>query len=100
MTNVQAVYENGVLRPKVPLELSEGETVELTVARSTRKVEPISDEEYARRMKSVKSIQDWIELTNLLPTTDEGEYNILKALDENRRRSGEIPRFSVGEAKP
>ena len=99
MTNVQAVYENGVLRPKEPLELAEGETVELTVERSTRKVEPMSDEEYARRMKSVKSIQEWVELTKLLPT-DDGDYDILKALDENRRRSGEIPRFAVGEANP
>jgi predicted DNA-binding antitoxin AbrB/MazE fold protein len=41
---VDAVYENGVLRPKVPLELIEGQQVRLTV--SSTEVHIDSDAEF------------------------------------------------------
>ena len=87
--SVLAVYENGVLRPTQPLDLAEGETVEVTVSRP-KPAEPISDEEYARRVKAARSIQEWVEVTKLLPP-DDGGYDIVRALNENRKLSGERP---------
>ena len=55
----------------------------------------LSDEEYAQRLESAKTLQEWVEITKLLPA-DDGGYDILKALDENRRFSGELPRFAEG----
>ncbi|HET6575421.1 MAG TPA: antitoxin family protein [Fimbriiglobus sp.] len=86
MISVLAVYENGVLRPKEPLALAEGQTVEITVSEPKPAESPISDDEYIRRLDAVKSIQEWVELTKLLPP-DDGGYDIVKALEENRRWS-------------
>jgi len=99
MTTVLAVYENGVLRPTRPLELAEGETVEVTVARPAPATEPISDEEFIRRVEGCKTYHDWLELTKLLPP-DDGGYDIVKALDENRRWSGERPLLPDDEGRP
>ncbi len=42
---IEAVYENGVLRPKEPMSLAEGETVEILVMpRSQRSPAEIMDE--------------------------------------------------------
>jgi hypothetical protein len=37
-----------------------------------------------------KTYHEWLEVTKLLPP-DDGGYDIVKALDENRRWSGERP---------
>jgi predicted DNA-binding antitoxin AbrB/MazE fold protein len=83
---VLAVHENGVLRPKEPLALAEGQTVEVTVTEPKPAEPPISDDAYIRLLDAVRSIQEWVELTKLLPPVD-GEYDIVKALEENRRWS-------------
>ena len=90
MISVLAVYENGVLRPKEPLALTEGQTVEITVSEPKPAELPVSEEEILRRIESAKSIQEWVEATKLLPP-DDGGYDIVKALDENRRWSGDRP---------
>jgi predicted DNA-binding antitoxin AbrB/MazE fold protein len=90
---VQAVYAGGVLRPLAPLSLKEGQTVEVTVA-STGPAEPLlSEEETVRRIRACKTFHEWVEVTQLLPTND-GGYDIVKALDENRRWSGDRPILS------
>jgi predicted DNA-binding antitoxin AbrB/MazE fold protein len=90
---IQAVYEGGVLRPVQPLPLAEGQTVEVTVAPSgSHPLPQLSEEELIRRIKACKTVQELVEVTKLLPP-DDGEYDILKALDENRRWSGERPLF-------
>jgi len=43
MTRVEAIYENGVLRPLEPLELQEHEHVTLTVDRPTHTTNPALD---------------------------------------------------------
>jgi predicted DNA-binding antitoxin AbrB/MazE fold protein len=84
MTTVQAVYEGGVLRPVHPLPLAEGETVEVTVAQTRAK---LSQEEWERRIRAAKNIQEWVELANTCPY--EGpDVDILKMINESRRLTG------------
>ncbi len=92
---VRAVYEGGVLRPTQPLSLEEGETVELTVAKT--KVEPprLDEDEIGRRIMAANSIAEWVEATKLLPS-DDGGYDIVKALNDNRIWSNEHPLIPPG----
>src|SRR5688572_29892337 len=96
MTTVLAVYENGVLRPTSPLELSEGETVEVTVARVTPTDPPVmSLQEWERGLRAAKSIHEWVALANACP--DPGpDYDITKLLNESRRQTG----FRLPDPKP
>lgn len=92
---VNAVYEGGVLRPAQPLPLAEGETVEVTVT----PVKPIpspAEEEVIRRMKAAQTLQEFFEIANSIPPPDDG-YDLLKALDANRRLAGERPLFPPDE---
>lgn len=75
-----AVYSGGVLRPSRPLALREGERVEVTL---TSTETPATDDDVARRLKSAKSVAEWVEATRLLPA-DDGGYDILDALNQNR----------------
>ncbi len=90
--SVRAVYSGGVLHPIQPLPLEEGETVEVTVAPAATSPTstPISEEEIIRRIQACKTYSEWVEVTKLLPG-DDGGYDIVEALDENRRWSGERP---------
>jgi predicted DNA-binding antitoxin AbrB/MazE fold protein len=85
----RAVYSDGVLRPVQPLALKDGETVEITVVPASWN-SPLSEEEMTRRIQACKTYREWFETTKLLPP-DDGGYDIVKALDENRRWSGERP---------
>lgn len=87
---IRAVYERGILRPVQPLALDEGETVDVTIAKSGPAPQAVTDEEIARRLKSAATIADWVGATKLLPAHD-GGYDIIEALNENRLRSGERP---------
>lgn len=89
---VQAVYTGGILRPVHPLALAEGETFEITIAPSSASsaIVPIPEEEIIRRIEACKTYNEWLEVTKLLPP-DDGGYDIVKALDENRRWAGEHP---------
>ena len=91
MTTIRAVYTGGVLHPCQPLALAEGETVDVFVAPATALPQPTSeDEEIICRIQACKTYREWLEVTKLLPS-DDGGYDIIKALEENRRWSGEIP---------
>ena len=85
---VEAVYAGGVLRPVQPLALAEGETVQVTIApaSTTATTGPVSEEEIIRRIQACKTYGEWLEVTKLLPP-DDGGYDIVKALGENRRWS-------------
>jgi len=89
---VRAVYTGGVLRPVQPLALAEGEAVDVTIRPSVTRATttPVSDEEIIERIQACKTYREWLEITNLLPP-DDGGYDIVKALDENRQWSGERP---------
>ena len=86
---IQAVYEGGVLRPLEPLGLSEGAIVHLTIVKPTTTAQPASDE-IARELKSATTIAQWVEATKLLPP-DDGGYDIIRAMNENRLWAGEEP---------
>lgn len=90
MLSVLAVYENGVLRPKQPLDLVEGQTVEITVNEPAKAETSLSEEEINHRLRDAKTFQEWFEATKLLPQ-DDGGYDIVQALNENRKWSGERP---------
>ncbi|MBI1831766.1 MAG: antitoxin family protein [Planctomycetes bacterium] len=85
---VQAVYTGGVLRPMKPLAINDGAIVEITIVPAESV--SLADDELSRRIQACKTYQEWLEITRSLPCDDEG-YDIVKALDENRRWSGEQP---------
>lgn len=84
MENVMAVYEKGVLRPKTPLSLAEGELVSVSVtpiAQSSRL------EGWEQRLQNAKSINDWVVLANTCP--EQGtDLDISKVINESRRQTG------------
>jgi len=84
MTTVFAVYEGGVLRPAHPLPFAEGETVEVTVAKP--QLPPFLDE-WERRIRAAKSIQEWVALANACPNPDP-DFDVVNALNETRRLTG------------
>ena len=94
---IQAIFTGGVLRPIQPLPLLEGQTVEVTIAPGTAAAMP--EEEIIRRIQACKSYQEWLEVTKLLPAHDD-EYDIVKALDENRRWSGDGPLLPARSETP
>src|SRR5437870_2757183 len=86
MTTVTAVYENGVLRPTQPLDLAEGQTVEVTVSEPAS-LPPLTLAEWERRIRAAKDIHEWVALANACP--DPGpEYDIVKEINESRRLTG------------
>jgi predicted DNA-binding antitoxin AbrB/MazE fold protein len=87
---VRAVYTGGVLRPMGPLALEEGDTVEITVAKTAQTGESNADDGVTQKLKAAKTIGEWVAATRLLPP-DDGGYDILKALNDNRASSGERP---------
>jgi predicted DNA-binding antitoxin AbrB/MazE fold protein len=88
--NTTAVYENGLLRPTRPLPLREGETVAITLNRATPADSQDADDEAVRRIQGARDLQEWIDAANK-STEEEDGYDLLRALDENRK--GERPLF-------
>ena len=86
---VRAVYQGGVFRPVHPVTLDEGQTVDLTVAGADQDAAAPSDEETTRRLQSAKTIAEWIDATESLPS-DDGGYDVVRALNQNRIWSGDI----------
>lgn len=88
MTTISAVYEGGVLRPTEPLDLAEGDRVDLTVSKpAPPPAEPMTLEEWFRRIEAAKSIQEWADLANSCP--DPGpDYDIVAMINESRRLTG------------
>ncbi|HEV3081243.1 MAG TPA: antitoxin family protein [Gemmataceae bacterium] len=85
---IRAVYEQGVLRPVKPLPLEEGETVDVTIAKANSSTVAAGEEGIRRRLQCAATISDWVEATQLLPA-DDGRYDVVKAMNENRLWSGD-----------
>src|SRR5262249_39391056 len=92
---VRAVFERGVLRPEQPLALDEGETVEVTVVKTKPAAQTVGDAEVARRLGAAKTVAEWVAATKRLPP-DDGGYDVVKALNDNRIWSGERPLTADG----
>lgn len=90
---VRAVYEGGVLRPVQLLPLAEGETVEVTVARTEPAEQVIrhptqAEEAYARRVRAARSLDELHEVLATAPPLPDG-YDMIQALNANRQTTGE-----------
>lgn len=90
-TRVTAVYENGVLRPAGPLPFAEGETVEVVVESSKADPGPPGEDDVTRRIAAARTLAELFEVLNEAPDEDDG-YDLLEALNENRRAAG-VPRL-------
>lgn len=103
MISVLAVYENGVLRPKEPLDLPEGQNVQLSVYPRPPfhpALPPPTPEEaeVIRKMEEAKTLQELFAAYESLPPPADG-YDLCKALNDNRRATGERLLFPEAEGE-
>lgn len=56
-------------------------------------------DEAIRRIGAAKTVEEWIEAASTLPSDDDDGYDLLQALDENRRLSGDIRMLFPPEMK-
>jgi predicted DNA-binding antitoxin AbrB/MazE fold protein len=85
---VTAVYENGTLRPTSPLPLRNGDRVEITVEVALPAATD-SSSEAAQRIRDAKTFDEWMVAANAAAATEPDDgYDLLEALNENRRATG------------
>ena len=92
MISVMAVYENGVFKPRGPLELMEGQTVQLSIYPQTP-LKPLrprtpEEEDFDRRLRAAKDLEEAFAAMDSAPQEPDG-YDLCKALNENRKITGE-----------
>lgn len=89
MTTIDAVYENGVLRPLGPVPLAEGQTVRVTVADTIPHSPslPETTSEYAARLAAAETIEDVIAVMNSAPP-EPGVGDLCREMNEARRIVG------------
>jgi len=92
MNTILAVYENGVLKPTTPLDLKEGQCVQLVVQDPPL---PMSmcpstpeEEDYERRLNAAKTIEELHEVMATCPPFPDEPYDIIAAINESRRLTG------------
>ena len=73
---VRATYEGGVLRPAQPLELAEGDSVDVTIVPAPA-APPMSEDELLEKINACQSYDEWMELMDKVPL-DDGGYDIVK----------------------
>ena len=101
---IRAVYEGGVLRPIEPLALAEGETVDVTVAEtklvgSSLPAPTPEEEDYARRIKAAKSLEEMHAVMATAPPSP--NYDIVTMINESRRLTGfRMPDPESAQEKP
>ena len=86
MTTVIAVYENGVLRPKLPLDLPEGQEARLSLNALDPFSPSVSNDEYLANLKAAKSIQELFAVIE--SGSSEREVDPVDAINESRRLTG------------
>jgi predicted DNA-binding antitoxin AbrB/MazE fold protein len=96
---IQAVYEQGVLRPVVPLSLPEGRTFDVIIAAAEPTVSVLrpateAEREYARRVNTTRNLDELLAVVSTAPPLPEG-YDLSAALNANREATGERPVFST-----
>jgi predicted DNA-binding antitoxin AbrB/MazE fold protein len=93
---IRAVYQGGMLRPQQPLPLAEGQTVEVTIATvgpagpaqpALRPPTP-EEEDYARRLKAAKSLEEMHAIMETAPASSDDPYDIVALINESRRLTG------------
>jgi len=81
-----AVFEHGVLRPMQPLDLTEGEVVELLLTPKGSAVDSIIN-----RFRDSATLEELFAAANA--ASDDGDYDLLEALDQNRALAGDERRL-------
>jgi predicted DNA-binding antitoxin AbrB/MazE fold protein len=103
---VRATYVGGVLRPVEPLPLAEGETIDVTIARSqtmgpSRRSPTPEEEDYARRLKAAQSLEEMYAVMATAPPSLEDTYDVADAINESRRLTGfRLPAPPTAEEAP
>lgn len=97
-SSVLAVYENGVFRPTGPVELAEGQQVQLSIYPRPpflplRAPTP-EEQEYLARLKAATTLQEMFAVMESAPP--EPDYDIMKLINESRRLTG----FRVPDPEP
>lgn len=92
-TIVEAIFENGVLRPTMPLALAEGERVNVLItplpSRDSRLRAPTHAEgDYARRIGAARSLEEMHAVMASAPPSPDDDIDIPSALDASRRLTG------------
>jgi predicted DNA-binding antitoxin AbrB/MazE fold protein len=93
--SIRAVYQDGVLRPDEPLDLKEGEVVQVIVNKAPPVEMPKGlmtpeQEAYCRRLRAAKTLAEALDVMATAPPdprTD--DYDLCRALNENRKATGE-----------
>jgi len=85
---ITAIYENGRLRPTEPLPLAEGQKVAISIESPSAMPSSPPEDEIGRQIDSAKSLSELFDVLNNAPSEDD-QYDLIEALNENRRRSGE-----------
>src|SRR5579871_6891189 len=86
----RAVYEGGVLRPSRPLDLPEGETVDVIISQTkspgSRLREPtLEEKDYARRISAAKSLEEMFAVMATAPLASENEFDIVEEINRSRQ---------------
>jgi predicted DNA-binding antitoxin AbrB/MazE fold protein len=88
---VTATYTGGVLRPATPLPLAEGQTVQITVTTPAPTAAPVTEEEALRRIREANTLEEMFAALNESASLEPDDgYDLRKALNENRRLSGDV----------
>ena len=90
-----AKYENGVLKPEGGLPVPEGGRYELAIVVPERAADDPAEQERRRKLLAELHRLD----TEADAEPDDG-YDLLRALDENRRRGGERPLLPEPKDQP
>jgi predicted DNA-binding antitoxin AbrB/MazE fold protein len=103
---IRAVYEGGVLRPMEPLALPEGQSVAVIITTKEPAAPPLraptpTEEDYARRIKAAKSLEEMHAIMETAPPAPNETYDIVEMINESRRLTGfRMPDSdSMGEAR-
>jgi predicted DNA-binding antitoxin AbrB/MazE fold protein len=102
MISVLAVFEKGVLRPTEPLDLKEGQNVQLSVYPQLP-LQPLpaptpEEEDYGRRLKAARSLEEIHAVMATAPPLPEG-YDLSEALNANRLATGERLLYAASASK-
>lgn len=91
MLSVTAVCENGVLKPNEPLNLTEGQTVQLSVDDHAHRIpprQPTAEEvEFDRRIRAAESLDEMFAVMDAAPQSTD-DFDVVKAINETRRLTG------------
>jgi predicted DNA-binding antitoxin AbrB/MazE fold protein len=79
---VKAVFENGKFRPLDPTPFVHGEELVMAVVSKAEQDDP-----YLEKLRSAATLEEMFEIANTIPNDPEDTYDLVEALNENRKGS-------------